>query len=119
MPKIIDNCKGTPLSEAEMRALKGLLGGRTYKEMGAEFECAPSTIATHIMWVRRKWGVMKATRGSLLLEYLRRREEILGKALLLLNIEFPGRTATEKEWDVWRMKCASVLSENERISRLL
>lgn len=119
VPKIIENCKGTPLSEAELRALQGLLAGKTYKEMGAEFGCAPNTVATHIMWVRRKWGVKKPTRGALLLEYLRRREEILTKALALIGIDFPGRTCDEKTWDAWRMKCAAVQHENERTTRLL
>jgi DNA-binding CsgD family transcriptional regulator len=119
MPKIIANCKGTPLSEQELRAVKGLLSGKTYKEMGAELKCAATTVATHIMWARRKWGVTKATRGALLLEYLRRRELILDKALALLDIEFPGRSVDEKTWDKWRMKCASVLHENLRAQRLL
>lgn len=119
MPKVIANCAGTPLSEAETRALKGLLEGKTYKEMGAEFECAPTTIATHIMWVRRKWGVMKATRGALLLEYIRRRETVLQKAVDLINVGFPGRQVEEKVWDQWRIKCASVSEDNERTKRLI
>lgn len=119
LPRVLTNCIGTPLSEAELRALKGLLSGKTYKEMGAEFACAPSTIATHIMWVRRKWGVMKASRGALLLEYIRRREEVLTKALDLLGIAFPGRTCDEKTWDNWRQQCASAQFENERVQKLL
>jgi DNA-binding CsgD family transcriptional regulator len=119
MPKVIDNCAGTPLSPAELRALKGLLEGRTYKEMGYEFGCAASTVATHIMWVRRKWGVKKSSKGALLLEYLHRREAILDRALRLIGIEFPGRTTDERTWDQWRARCVVVISENERTSRLL
>lgn len=118
MSRAPHKAKGTALTKTEIRALTGLLAGRTYREMGKEFNQATSTIATHIMWIRRKWGVKKATRSAILLEYMSRRGEVLAKALSLLGPECPGRSCSDETWSEWRTKCAEVFNENERTQLL-
>jgi DNA-binding CsgD family transcriptional regulator len=120
MPKVVEHTRGMALSPMELKCLRGILEGKSYKELADELGNQPGTIATHIMWVRRKWGVTQASHGALLVEYIRRREVILARALLLITTTCcPGRAATDKEWDTWRMQCASVLAENDQLNRLL
>jgi ATP/maltotriose-dependent transcriptional regulator MalT len=48
---------GEPLSEAELRVLALLVGGRSVSEVARELYLAPTTVKTHRRTIYRKLGV--------------------------------------------------------------
>jgi len=52
-----DGFYGEPLSEAELRVLVLLVGGRSVSEVARELYLAPTTVKTHRRTIYRKLGV--------------------------------------------------------------